>query len=113
MAWITKLRENGIYLSHFHTVAIPEKTFKIIRHIYSKLQAMYPNVFKGQLICSYLADTLRNNDIVITPKRCHFDVIISKWRCFYVKTTLLFRQVFGGYKRNKNLAHHLVAAKLK
>ena len=110
MAWITKLRENGIYLSYFNTVAIPEK---IIRHIYTKLQTMYPNVFKGQLICSYLADTLRNNDIVITPKRCHFDVIISKWRRFDVKTTLSFRQVFGGYKRNKNLAHHLVAAKLK
>ena len=25
------------------------------------------------------AHTLRNNDVVITPKRCHFDVITSKW----------------------------------
>ena len=40
-------------------------------------------------------DTLRNNDVVITPKRRHFDVITSKWR-FDVITTLLLRQVFGG-----------------
>ena len=29
------------------------KAFKITRNIYMKLQAMYPNVFKGQLMCSY------------------------------------------------------------
>ena len=34
------------------------------------------------------ADPLRNNDVVITPKRCHFDVI-----------TLLLRHVFGGWMR--------------
>ena len=42
------------------------------------------------------ADTLHNNDVVITPKRRHFDVITSKWRRFDVKTTLLLRHVFGG-----------------
>ena len=29
------------------------KAFKITRNIYTKLQAMYPNEFKGQLMCSY------------------------------------------------------------
>ena len=41
------------------------------------------------------ADTLRNNDVVITSKRRHFDVITSKWRCDVI-TTLLLRQMFGG-----------------
>ena len=42
------------------------------------------------------ADTLRNNDVVITSKRRHFDVITSKWRRFDVMTTLLSRHVFRG-----------------
>ena len=54
------------------------------------------------------ADTLRNNDVVITSKRRHFDVITSKWRRFDVITitskwrrfdvitTLLLRHVFSG-----------------
>ena len=42
------------------------------------------------------ANTLRNNDVVITSKRRHFDVITSKWRRFDVITTLLIRHVFGG-----------------
>ena len=42
------------------------------------------------------ADTLRNNDVVITSKRCHFDVIASKWRRFDVMPTLLLRHVFSG-----------------
>ena len=33
------------------------------------------------------ADTLRNNDVVITSKRRHFDVITPKWLCFDVITT--------------------------
>ena len=36
----------------------------------------------------YPADTLRNNDVVITSNQRHFDVITSKWR-FDVITTLL------------------------
>ena len=51
--------------------------------------------------CSYgglqiPANTLRNNDVVITSKRRHFDVITSKWRRFDVITTLLLRHVFSG-----------------
>ena len=42
------------------------------------------------------ADTLRNNDVVVTSKRRHFDVITSKWRRFDVITTLLLRHVFRG-----------------
>ena len=44
-------------------------------------------------------DKLRNNDIVNTPKRRHFEVIASKWQRFDVITTLLLRQVFGGQWR--------------
>ena len=42
------------------------------------------------------ANTLRNNDVVITSRRRHFDVITSKWRRFDVVTTLLLRHVFRG-----------------
>ena len=42
------------------------------------------------------ADSLRNNDVVITSKRGHFDVITSKWCRFDVTTTLLLRHVFSG-----------------
>ena len=45
----------------------------------------------------YSADTLRNNCVVITSKRRHFDVNTSKWRRFDVITTLLLRHVFRGY----------------
>ena len=40
------------------------------------------------------ADTLRNNDVVITSKRTHFDVFTTKWRLFDVITTLLLRHVY-------------------
>ena len=46
--------------------------------------------------CHSPADTLRNNNVVITSKRRHFDVTMSKWHRFNVITTLLLRQVFGG-----------------
>ena len=42
------------------------------------------------------ADTLRNNDVVITSKRRHFDVITSKWRRFDVITTFLLRHISAG-----------------
>ena len=42
--------------------------------------------------------TLRNDDVVIMPKRRHLDVITSKWRRFDVTTTLSLRQVFGGWE---------------
>ena len=48
-------------------------------------------------MCNYPADTLCNNDVVITSKRRHFDVITSKWRRFDVITTLSLRHVFTGY----------------
>ena len=46
--------------------------------------------------CGIPADTLRNNDVVITSKRRHFVVITSKWRRFDVITMLLLHHVFGG-----------------
>ena len=52
------------------------------------------------LRCAFPADTLRNNDVVITSKRRHFDVITSKWRCFDVITTSLLRHVFRGFNHN-------------
>ena len=42
------------------------------------------------------ADTLYNNGIVITSKRCHCDVITSNWHGFDDITTLLLRHAFGG-----------------
>ena len=42
------------------------------------------------------ANTLRNNNVVSTSQRRHFDVITSKWRRFDVITTLLLRHVFRG-----------------
>ena len=50
-------------------------------------------------ICTVPANTLRNNDVVITSKRRHFDVITSKWRRFGVIATLLLRQAFVGWWR--------------
>ena len=41
------------------------------------------------------ADTLRNNDIVISSNRRHFDLLTSKWRRFDVLTTLWLHHVFG------------------
>ena len=41
-------------------------------------------------------DTLYNNGIVITSKRCHCDVITSNWHGFDDITTLLLRHAFGG-----------------
>ena len=40
----------------------------------------------SQKTAAFPADTLRNNDVVITSKRRHFDVITSKWRRFDVIT---------------------------
>ena len=42
------------------------------------------------------ANTSRDNDVVITSQRRHFDVITSKWRRFDVITSLLLRHVFSG-----------------
>ena len=44
-------------------------------------------------------DRLRNNGVVITSKRRHFDVITSKWRRFDVITTFLLRHVFSGTRQ--------------
>ena len=49
--------------------------------------------------CRRPANTLRNNNVVITSKRRHFDVITSKWRRFDVITTLVLRHVFRGQWR--------------
>ena len=49
-------------------------------------------------------DTLRNNDVVITPKRHNFDVITSKLRRSDIITTLLIRHVFSGTLETKG--HH-------
>ena len=55
------------------------------------------------------ANTLRNNNVVITSKRRHFDVTTSKWRRFDVTTTLLLRHVFRGnfpYETPSFLVYH-------
>ena len=48
------------------------------------------------ITCTNPADTLRNNDVVITSIRRHNDVITSKWRRFDVITTSSLRRVFIG-----------------
>ena len=53
--------------------------------------------YSGATPIHFPADTLRNNDVVITSKRCHFDVMTSKRRRFHVITTLLLRHVFSGF----------------
>ena len=53
-------------------------------------------VCSTSLSLSLPGDPLRNNDVVITSKRCHFDVITCKWHRFHVITTFLLRHVFGG-----------------
>ena len=58
------------------------------------------------------ANTLRNNDVVITSKQRHFDVITSKWRRFDVITTLLLRHVFRGWTRNSNVSHRVLVTVL-
>ena len=49
------------------------------------------------------ADTLRNNDVVITPKWRQFDVITAKCR-FGDITTLSLRHVFGGHMETDQTA---------
>ena len=47
---------------------------------------------QGRPWSSFPADTLRNNDVVVTSKR-HYDAITSKWRRFDVITALSSRHV--------------------
>ena len=60
------------------------------------------------------ANTLRNDNVVITSKRRHFDVITSKWRRFDVITTLVLRHVFRGKRRSyqHNQAVYIIVSKL-
>ena len=62
-------------------------------------------------ISIFPADTLRNNDVVITSKRRHFDVITSKWHRFDVMTTLLLSNVFRGLFQTK-IYYYLVSDKI-
>ena len=64
----------------------------------SLISGTRPNVSYG---CNP-ADTSRNND-VITSTRRHFDVSTSKWRRFYVITTLLLGHVFSGKDHHWNV----------
>ena len=57
--------------------------------------------------CGSPANTSRDNDVVITSQRRHFDVITSKWRRFDVITTLLLRHVFSGSQRSTNITASL------
>ena len=50
----------------------------------------------SHLWCPVPANTLRNNDVAITSKRRHFDVITSKWRRFVVITTCYYYVMCSG-----------------
>ena len=68
-----------------------------------KFQCLFTIVFSKLLshVDRISANTLRNNNVVITSRRRHFDVITSKWRRSDVITTSLLRHIFRG------LAYHL------
>ena len=53
------------------------------------------------------ADTLLNNDVVITSERRHFDIITSKWRRFDVITSLLLHHVFRGNVYVRFTGYHI------
>ena len=46
------LRKRNMFIT-FPNSSNARKAFKITKNIYTKLQAMYPNRFNGQLMCSY------------------------------------------------------------
>ena len=50
--------------------------------------------------CATPPNTWRNDNVVIAPKRRHFDVITSKWRRFAVITTSLLRNVSAVKRQN-------------
>ena len=49
--WIITFWELVVITFPFNSNAI--KAFKITRNIYTKLQAMYPHIFNGELLCSF------------------------------------------------------------
>ena len=51
MEWIIKFWEHVVITFPFSSNAI--KAFKITKNVYRKLQAIYPNIFKGELMCSF------------------------------------------------------------
>ena len=65
------------------------------------IQAMVKNewVSSRQVLGHYPLNTWCNNNVAITSKRRHFDVITSKWRRFDLMTTSLLRNVSAGYGR--------------
>ena len=52
-------------------------------------------------------NTIRDNNVVITSKRRHFDVITSKWHRFGVITTLLLSNVSAGLPDDGMVPIHL------
>ena len=50
-------------------------------------------------------NTWRNDNVVITPKRRHFDVITSKWRRFGVITTSWLCNAFAGIWQLRGIVH--------
>ena len=52
---------------------------------------------------NYPLNTWHNNNVVITWKRRHFDVITSRWRRVDVKATSLLRNMCAGYLPQHNI----------
>ena len=52
MEWIIKLWERDIFIT-FPCSNNARKVFQITKDNYTKLQKMYPNVFKGELMRSF------------------------------------------------------------
>ena len=68
--------------SHWQTISNPVTTSYV--QLMNKYVRLYP------------PNTWRSNNVVITSKRCHFDVITSKLGRFDVITTSLLRNVSAG-----------------
>ena len=83
----------------FYSVAVFVHCIRTCVHVCMRITINFPwslQLGRNQICRHYPAGILRNNDVFIASKRCHFYIITSKWRRFHVITTLLLRHVFRG-----------------
>ena len=64
-------RTSNILRFHFSSTA--RKAFKITRNTYAKLQALYPNVFKGKLLCPFKRNKNLTNYLVSATCKLNCD----------------------------------------
>ena len=91
---MTDLSGNHQRYSVIHTFNSLWYTNAICRHI-----SGFPSVIINHQLDSFPPNTWRSNDVVITSKRRHFDVVTSKWRRVDVKMASILRNVCAGLAR--------------